>query len=131
MNTRAARQIEDLSGGHVKRGVASSWRLLRSISFPPLPGVLPLVLGRVRSPFHRGVLVTLLFLIQTVARAASSSASYTILHDALDAGGSRAQSGRYLVDASLVSFGGLSTSTVSTVITRVGFAGQLNDPPTA
>lgn len=72
-----------------------------------------------------------LLLGSAAAVAGSSSARYTILHDALNAGGGSFRTGAYTVDASLDGFGGVASTSFPTWNVRVGFPGQINTPPQA
>jgi hypothetical protein len=61
--------------------------------------------------------------------ASSSSASYRILHESVDAGGRRATGGLYTADASLGGVFGISAASVGDSMARAGYAGQLNEAP--
>jgi hypothetical protein len=63
--------------------------------------------------------------------AGSFSSSYVIVQDTHDAGGGRAVSANYIADDSLGGFGGISAAPVAAVAARIGYCGQLNDPPIA
>jgi len=81
----------------------------------------------------RGLLsVTLLSLFWgagVVPSQADSSAS--ILHSTIDYGGGRIVSANYVADVSLGGFGGIATVANATATVRLGYPGQLNEPPTA
>jgi len=59
----------------------------------------------------------------------ASSATFTVQHRALDAGGGRSTSARFEIVSSLNSFGTVAASASATV--KSGFPGQLNEAPVA
>lgn len=60
----------------------------------------------------------------------AASANFTIAHQVTDAGGGRSTSAHFEIVSSLTLVGSLATAAPSTVV-RSGFAGQLNESPTA
>ena len=103
-------------------------RALQSIVPPRFRGRFPAFFSRCLQTFSLAlVFLGLHSVVNLSGRAAEPDPQN--LHSTLDSGGSRLGDGDVYTDTSLFTFGGIASSIDLAIENRMGFVGQLNDPP--